>query len=74
MTIVAMTGSVNKATVAHCVPWKEVEVEWTAHQFVKDIPKLGYYSCVVLGSEQEPGIAAPVVLMVLDMSDTPKTV
>ena len=74
MTIVAVNGSVNKATVAHCVPCKEVEVERTAQQLVKDIRKLRYYSRVVLGSDQEPGIAAPVVLMVLEMSDTPKTV
>ena len=69
-----MKASVNKATVAHCAPCREVELEWTAQQLVKDIRKLGYHSRVVLRSDQEPGIAAPDELMVLERSDTPKTV
>ena len=74
MTIEAVKGSVNKATVAHCVPCKEVGVEWTAKQLVKDTRMFGYYSRAVLRSDREPGIAAPDDLMVLEMSDTPRTV
>ena len=42
MTIVVVKGSVHKATVPHCVLCKEVEVERTADQIVKNTRKLGF--------------------------------
>ena len=55
-TIVVMKDVDSKAIIAHTVPCKGAEVEWTSQQLCRDIRRLGYHGRVQLRSDQEPAI------------------
>ncbi len=56
---VVMRDWSSKAIFAHLIPGKGSDHDWTAHQLVNDIKKLGYKD-VVIRSDQEPAIMALV--------------
>ena len=58
---VAMRDYFTKALIAHVVPAKGVEIEWTARQIVSDLERLGYKDLrIVVRSDQERAISALV--------------
>ena len=56
VSVIVSKDRATRSISAHAVPHKGAGVDWAVDQAIKDLKKIGYYSKVVLRSDQEPAV------------------
>ena len=56
VSVIVSKDRATRSISAHAVPCKGAGVEWAVDQAIKDLKKIGYYSKVVLRTDQEPAV------------------